>query len=53
MMKDIAIKKQALIEHNKKREIHNVVELKLSKELCEKAKKRISKLIEMDDELIQ
>ena len=47
---DINIKRKAFFEHNRKREIHNSTKLKLSEDLCKKAKNKILKLIEKDDD---
>ena len=43
-------KMKALFLHNRYRKMHKIKDLGLSEKLCEKAKKKISKLIEKDDD---
>ena len=48
---DVDIKRKALFCHNKYRRNHNLnKDLIITEDLCEKAKKKISKLIEKDDD---
>ena len=47
---DYVNKIKALSFHNRYRKMHKIKDLRLSKNLCEKAKKKILKLIEKDDD---
>ena len=47
---DIEAKRKALSLHNRYRNKHKVKNLKISEELCEKAKKKISKLMKKNDD---